>query len=327
MTALFAAGVSDSQLSAQTESRPERSVAETVTPVGPLTPCHWHVVWLTNPATDAFIAWDTHEAGQQHRVTIRERGIDESRILLAGTEVYAFLKPGDRAFYRHGVTLSDLKPGTRYELQFDSDGYVSRWFYFDTANSNERPFSLLFGGDSRTGLEKRREINRMIAEVVAESWDAAEEGERIYALVHGGDFVFTGTNPSMWHEWLAAHELTTGDDGRLLPIIPARGNHDRGRLFSQIFGFEPADQNFYAISFGPMLRLVTLNTEASIAGDQAVWLQNELANSRPAYRWLIAQYHRPAYPAVKSPSGALCIGFRCLKSTMWTSCAKLTGTT
>jgi len=30
-----------------------------------------------------------------------------------------------------------------------------------------------------------------------------------------------------------------------------------------------------------------------------------IAQSRPKHRWLIAQYPRPAYPAVKSPSRAL----------------------
>ena len=31
----------------------------------------------------------------------------------------------------------------------------------------------------------------------------------------------------------------------------------------------------------------------------------ELAAARPIHRWVLAQYHRPAYPAVKSPGSAL----------------------
>jgi len=36
-----------------------------------------------------------------------------------------------------------------------------------------------------------------------------------------------------------------------------------------------------------------------------MWLEKELKTSRPKHRWLLAQYHRPVYPAVKSPSSAL----------------------
>ena len=34
---------------------------------------------------------------------------------------------------------------------------------------------------------------------------------------------------------------------------------------------------------------------------ETVWFKA----GRPAHRWLAVQYHRPAFPAVKSPSGAL----------------------
>ncbi len=77
-------------------------------------------------------------------------------------------------------------------------------------------------------------------------------------------------------------------------------------MFCEVFGFEILDNhNWYALSIGERLRIVTLNTEASIAGDQSHWLTEELAAARPAHSWLVVQYHRPAYPAVKWPSGAL----------------------
>ena len=100
------------------------------------------------------------------------------------------------------------------------------------------------------------------------------------------------------------HELTTTDEGRLLPIIPARGNHDSGKLFNQIFDFPDGDLNYYGTTLSPLVRIVTLNTNISVAGDQADWLDAELARARPTHRWLLTQYHRPAYPAVKGPGGA-----------------------
>ena len=96
------------------------------------------------------------------------------------------------------------------------------------------------------------------------------------------------------------------DAGRLIPLIPTRGNHDRGRLFNECFGFESRDEhNWYAVSFGSLLRVVTLNTETSIAGDQARWLRAELTESTRTHRWVVPQYHRPGFAAVKISSGAL----------------------
>ena len=47
----------------------------------------------------------------------------------------------------------------------------------------------------------------------------------------------TGVILSYGSRWMSDHELTVGPNGRLLPIIPARGNHDGGKLFNEIFAF------------------------------------------------------------------------------------------
>ncbi len=104
---------------------------------------------------------------------------------------------------------------------------------------------------------------------------------------------------------MSDYELTVAEDGRMLPIIPTRGNHDRGPIFNSVFGLPDDDSNYFAINLGAQVRLITLNTEISTAGDQATWLAEELKQSRPGNRWLLAQYHRPAFPAVKAPSSAL----------------------
>lgn len=113
-----------------------------------------------------------------------------------------------------------------------------------------------------------------------------------------------GRKLQQWSEWLDDHQLTTGSDGRLLPIIPARGNHDIGPLFDEVFAFPPLDGDYYTTDLSPQVRLTTLNTEISTAGDQQDWLEQELAENRRKFRWYVAQYHRPAFPAVKSPSNA-----------------------
>ena len=170
---------------------------------------------------------------------------------------------------------------------------------------SDRDFSIINGGDSRTGLKDRKKINEMIAVMVRDSLANDDQADDILALAHGGDYVVRGKDVALWSRWLTDLESMIGDDGRLLPIIPTRGNHDSGKPFNEVFGFPDDDKNYYAISIGPKVRMVTLNSETSVAGDQAKWMDAEMASSRVDHRWLLAQYHRPIYPAVKAPSPAL----------------------
>ena len=160
-------------------------------------------------------------------------------------------------------------------MTIESDGQRSPQMYFVTAPSTDVPLSLLFGADSRSGHEARRQVNAMLARMLTES--QSTDRTPIVALVHGGDFIYDGRDLALWSRWMSDHELTVGADGRLLPIIPARGNHDGGEIFNEVFAFAPHDKNFYAVDIGPQLRLVTLNTETSVAGDQVNWLKEEFA--------------------------------------------------
>src|SRR6056297_623217 len=271
-------------------------------------PTQWRLIWTSDPATSATVSWSTAQRGSSHSVRFRVKGNStaeqnaEQGVQLADSGRYT---GGDLELYYHHARLDDLQPGTAYEVQMVSDEETSPVFYFVTAPAKDRVFSMLHGGDSRSDQSARRKMNRVIANMVAASFANSEPADDLIALAHGGDYIASGTNLAQWSAWMSDHELTTTDDGRLLPIIPARGNHDRGKPFNEIFGFPTDDLNYYAIDLGPQVRFVTLNTETSTAGKQAEWLAEELQRSRPKRRWLLAQYHRPAYPAVKSPGSAL----------------------
>lgn len=133
----------------------------------------------------------------------------------------------------------------------------------------------------------------------------ADEHPDLITFAHGGDFIANGKLWGHWRLWLSQNELTTSAAGRVLPMIPTRGNHEPGPLFDEIFD-DPggAGLNYYSTDITPAVSLITLNTEISAAGDQAVWLESELARLRPERRWLLTQYHRAIYPAVKDPASA-----------------------
>ena len=269
---------------------------------------HVRVLWMHDPATQAVISWSTLTAGREHRVYFdtepRQGVLDAYANQVASTHsgsYTTFSSDSDTpaASYHH-TFLDDLDASTTYYFVVVSDGLVSEELHFVTAPDDYRPIKLLFGGDSRrppslpAAHESRREINQMIAEMV-------EADPEILALFHGGDYC-TRAHWRFMSDWLSDHELTTTETGRILPIIPARGNHDRDVVFEEMFYWPNRDHDYYfTTKLSEHVSLVTLNTEISKAGDQRNWLEDELRRLRMNdERWILVQYHVPSYGSVKS---------------------------
>ncbi len=263
-------------------------------------PAQWRLIWKENPDQEATLGWSTKEQGAKHWVTLRQEGHDEVvEIPASRNGRYADRSNEGLSVYYHLAKLEDLQPATKYHVQMHSDGDSSPKFHFITAPDEDVPVQLIYGGDSRTDLKMRRVVNERMRRIF-------EESPHVIAFAHGGDYIVDGYKLSQWLEWMSAHELTTTEAGRLLPILPARGNHDRGEAINQVFDFPDGDRdNWYATDLSPQVRWITLNTETSAEGRQAEFLEAELKKARPNYRWLLVQYHRPAWPAVKGPSSAL----------------------
>lgn len=279
------------------------SASDAANDAAPFAPKHLHLTWTSDPATAATISWSTSK--QTDNTGVRVRVKDSNMDYLITTVTHGRFTSDKTELYYHHSNLAGLESDTAYEFQITQKGETSKTYYFVTASGIDRSFSLLHGGDSRSDHVARRKMNLTIADLVQTSFEDKELSNDIIALAHGGDYVASGADLDQWSKWMDDHELTIGRDGRMLPVIPARGNHDKSELFNQVFGFKEKDNNYYALNLNPTVRFITLNTEISTAGNQATWLKRELKNSRPSHRWLLAQYHRPAYPAVKTPGTAL----------------------
>ena len=266
-------------------------------------PVHFRVTWTADPSKNATISWSTAKPAQKSLLRYRVKGSSEKQATL-GAETGKYIG-GDVELYYYHAKMTELEGNTTYEFQIFSDDHESKVMYFVTAPKDDHPLSIFSGGDSRSDLEERRRVNKMLAKMVDDSYANEIPEDDLIAFAHGGDYIYKGKNLKMWIEWMSANELTIGPDGRMLPIIPARGNHDGGKIYNEIFGLDADDKDYFAINLGAKTRLVTLNTNISTAGDQRKWLERELKRARPKNRWLVAQYHRPAYPAVKTPGSAL----------------------
>ncbi len=271
---------------------------------------HHRVMFMHDPATKASIAWTTSdELFDSHSVhwdTV-SRGGDPAKYAHRTHQVRSHpytLVDVDRKNripknIGHSVLLEDLQPATTYYFVVVSGKHVSREFHFNTAPADDRPVRFIFGGDSRRGPkwpavhEDRRRVNRMIAGLV-------EQHPDILAFVHGGDYCAKAEWTFMT-DWLSDQELTTSPSGRLLPIIPARGNHDRQAVFEEIFYWPDRKHGYYyATELSGNLVLITLNTEISHGGDQRDWLAETLEGYRRGpRRWIVPSYHVPAWGSVK----------------------------
>ena len=268
------------------------------------TPAQWRVVWYGDPSTEAGIAWSTAEPGKVHKVYFgtEPHGQEVSKYsqsaLTHRSGKYRHdaksnkdAKILDEVGYCHHVKLEGLQPGTNYHFVIESDGERSKPLYFKTAPDGDAPYSILNGGDSRSGLLNRCRINMRMAQLV-------EDHPEILALTHAGDYVNKGNTWYDWRLWLSHNELMTCKDGRVIPIIPARGNHERAensKMYEDVF--DVPEWHHTQLPLG--LDLITLSSNNPGRGGQLDWLKATNDKVGPDSHWLLTMYHAPIYPGVK----------------------------
>jgi acid phosphatase type 7 len=261
-------------------------------------PAHLRLVWTEDPGQRATISWSTAGQGSGHDVYLdtQPRGGDLSAYAMKvpATENGAY---GSGLPWYHHARVEGLSPSTKYYFVVVSDGHVSPERHFFTAPVDDRAFRLLFGGDSRSGVADRRKMNQLMARLT-------EQDPGIVGFAHGGDYIDIANRWTEWDSWLEDHALTFTAQGRVLPIIPAKGNHEgNGAMYNQVFGSPGGARNYFVTQLGANLSFITLDSNISMGGEQRSWLEQQLSAAQ-AGRWIIPSYHRPAFPAVKLPSQA-----------------------
>ncbi|MBT3585893.1 MAG: metallophosphoesterase family protein [Halobacteriovoraceae bacterium] len=261
---------------------------------------HVRVVWHEDPAHEAYVMWTSDKLRLKSYLyfdTVSRSG-DLSKYKNKQRAKVRIIRT--TLDWVHKVKLTGLTPDTNYFFVAKTKDGSSREFHFRTAPANGKSFKLLLGGDSRSDRPMRQNINRHLSKLHDENSD-------IIALVHGGDYVANGFSWKQWKAWFEDHLLTTTPSGRLLPIIPARGNHEFASLiFNDVFA-RPGGilkHNYFTTKINNF-RLITLNTNQPHGGFQKLWLKKQLKKAKKEGRWIVANYHRPAYPGYKKPGRAL----------------------
>lgn len=242
----------------------------------------YRCMWREDPATSMVIGWDQisgsnpilyfDEVNQGMNVSAYRLSRQPSQILKA------------RDMNNHFVRLNGLKPNTVYYFIIkDTDG-LSKPMSFKTApNTPNARLSIISGGDSRNFRDARRSANKLVSKL------------RPTMVLFNGDMT-ADDSASAWRKWLDDWQETIGSDGRLFPIVVARGNHESSNE-SLVEIFDVGNTGLvYALNFGgDLLRVYTLNSMIPSGGEQRDWLESDLQKNQQI-TWRIAQYHHAIRP-------------------------------
>ncbi|NRD20013.1 fibronectin type III domain-containing protein [Winogradskyella eckloniae] len=226
--------------------------------------------WNQTSGTSPIVYYDTVDHGTDHTLYSSSKTVDRT----------VSFKGMDNRFVR----LTGLTPNTNYYFVINDSDSTSQRFWFRTAPNDLSRLSFIAGGDSRNNRTPRQDANTLVSKL------------KPHAVFFGGDM--TDSNSSgQWQDWFDDWQLTIASDGRMFPIIPARGNHESdSETIYKLFDTPNAD-SYYSITFGnDLIKAYTLNSEISVLGNQKTWLENDLNTASTNLKWKMAQYHKPMRP-------------------------------
>jgi acid phosphatase type 7 len=280
---------------------------------------HWHTDWTEGfadsvleyrAAGDANAAW-TRATGKAQPFPFTNRMVHTVEIAgLRGDTLHEF---------RLGRLTTREPDGA---LVFHPHGPVQKFRTLPATLS--RPVRFVSGGDIYGGDTP---------DLMANMCKVAAAQDPEFAMI-GGDIAYVNNEPkaaSRWFEFFRTWQRTmVTKDGRIIPVVPAIGNHevhgdtyqirggapnrgvspDRALFFYTLFGF-PGRPGYNALDVGNYLSVIALDSFHSnpVPGPQTDWLRDTLAKRR-AVPYIVPIYHVPGYPAHRAFSGAISVAVR-----------------
>lgn len=261
--------------------------------------------WQNAPDSTMVIHWLTTPAFEDDKIAFREAGQQEW-ILVEGGHTHA---PQHNPYLIHAIELIHLKPSTSYEFKI-----VDKINSFKTAPTDlKEPLTFVVGGDIyHDDINVVEKLNHLIV-----------ERDPLFVVL-GGDLAYSCKRSTQskeycdrWLIWLKSWSQTmVTPQGRMLPMIPAIGNHEvlgkglqdpsYAEMFYHIFSL-PGEKGYRTIKFGDYLSLYLLDTNHThpVVGEQTKWLKQELSE-REGCSFKFAIYHVPAYPSFRSFNTTTC---------------------
>lgn len=259
--------------------------------------------WEAGPATTQSITWRTYAPvdSPAAQVTIIQpwaENFEKNAATVAASTEELTTADGVEVFH-HTARFVDLQPGKQYVYRVGQNNLWSEWNVFQTAGLETEPFSFIYLGDVQN------EIFDLASPLLRKAWAHAPESRFILIA---GDLVNRGREDDKWDNFFNAF----GFIPRMVPLVPAPGNHDTAGEETEMDGIRDVDP-LYLIHFalplnGPepddfketayymdyqSARIVVVNTNNYEHPEQLKWLISILeTNTKP---WLIVTHHHPVY--------------------------------
>ena len=265
-------------------------------------PDHITLTWAADPETTQTITWRTeinNLAGQVQYVedTGNKTFLNAKTITAAENS----LTTSAESMNIHSVTLTELKPGTRYLYRVGDGSRWSKILSFSTPETSISKFKFLIFGDSQS--YKYDVWRATLQQAFFANPDAV-------FMTNVGDLVDVGLDYSQWNGWFTAgkgvidtisvmpvvgnHETYTPEQGLSMPVfftaqfkLPANGPQG---LKGQVYSFDYGNVHFTMLDSqeGEEKEFVPTMLE-----QQKEWLEKDLKETKK--QWRIVFIHRPPY--------------------------------
>ncbi len=285
---------------------------------------HWHTIWSEGYRDTVLEYRPAAGNGPWLRADGRAQPMPYTARIVHTVELTG-LAPDTAYLFRLGT----LRTGEKGVMRVVTDGREFRFQTLPAALS--RPVRFVSGGDANVG---QTTANGVVNEYrFAQMNRAAAARAPEFALL-GGDIAYVNNEPkaaAKWFDFLRLWgETMVAPDGRLIPLVPAIGNHEvsgdafdirggapdrgvspgRAAMFYSLFAF-PGLPGYNVLDFGDYLSVVALDSFHTnpVPGPQTDWLRATLA-ARARVPWIVPVYHVPAYPSHRSFAGAVSVAIR-----------------
>jgi len=271
------------------------------------------LTWVENPQESQMITWISQENYEEYHLQYIVNTESEEK------KEWSKIKPEKKNFeegdnWIYTASLNGLKPGQEYKAQIYLKNKKVKEFTFKTLPEKGK-ITFIAGADSRTERgerEMRREIRRRI------NSKASEDNPDF--VVFGGDYIQNAKNNEQWNWWLEDWDELMVNSNRKIPIVPAIGNHEveggylgekeDASYYYNYFNL-PGNEKYYDLEISSELVLITLDSDhtSEIEGEQTEWLKKTLKEHQDK-KWIIVQYHLPAWRSRKAFFGIHSIKIR-----------------
>ena len=262
------------------------------------TPALVYLTWQGDPTTTMTVQWLSAEGVTGDEVAFGRAGEPRLRSV---TGRHDPLTETDRVV--HTVELTGLEPGRDY--RFRIGGLAEEYAFRTMPADSGAPITFVVGGDIHRGSALDERIFR-----------TAASRDPMFAVL-GGDIAYDNGNRrrvGRWYELLDVWQrCMVTDDGRLIPVVAAIGNHEAKGSYGQAPDAAPRFYELFPglgrdgrqfLDFGEYMSVILLDTDHThrIDGEQTTWLAGTLA-ARSDVPHLFVVYHVPAYPSVRRFNG------------------------